>query len=163
MLLWRGGKTKNVSYRKRSIHVILQLSKGDISSKHIQIHMLSAQFTFTSLYLYSEHCQQCGFFHWADEPEPSNDRHANELDLIRNVCIRLTERLDEIVEEHEDEKEEWEREKAELTLKLSTLQTQLDDIHNRVRITNESFSMPPFESLSIRDDDDDNTLVIYTL
>ena len=97
--------------------------------------------------------QQCGFFHWADETEPFDDRHANELDLIRNVCIRLTERFEEIEEEHEDEKAEWEREKAELTLKLSALQTQLDDIHNRIRMTNESFSMPP---LSIRDDEDED-------
>ncbi|CAK9315748.1 unnamed protein product [Citrullus colocynthis] len=109
--------------------------------------------------------QQCGFFHWADEPEPFDDRHANELDLIRNVCIRLTEIFEEIEEEHEDEKAEWEREKAELTLELSALQTQLDDIHNRIRMTNESFSMPPFDSLSIRDDEDedDDALVIYNL
>lgn len=165
MLLWSACQTKNVSDRKKSIQAIVQLSKGDISSKHINPLSSSNLKNYYKL-IYSDfcsgHCQQCGFFHWADEPEPFDDRHTNELDLIRNVCIHLTERFEEIEEEHEDEKAEWEREKAELTLKLSALQTQLDDIHNRIRMTNESFSMPP---LSIRDDEDedDDALVIYNL
>lgn len=79
------------------------------------------------------------------------------------MCLHLQDRLDEIEEEHDNEKAEWERDKEELTLQLVTLQSQLDDIQHRIRMANESFSMPPLDALSIRDDEGDDALVIYTL
>lgn len=79
------------------------------------------------------------------------------------MCIRLEERFDEIEEDRDNERAEWERERDELTLRLSSLQTQFDDIQSRVRMANESFSMPPFDSLSIRDDEDEDDLVQYYL
>ncbi|KDP44434.1 hypothetical protein JCGZ_16267 [Jatropha curcas] len=99
---------------------------------------------------------QCGFFHWSDESAETGDRHIDELNLIRDECIRLQGRLD-------NDRSEWEREKSELMSKLNAVQSELKDIKNRIKTVNDSDLMPPFDkSLSV-DDDGDDAIVIHTI
>ncbi|KAF2294594.1 hypothetical protein GH714_013205 [Hevea brasiliensis] len=106
---------------------------------------------------------QCGFFRWWDEPAPTGDRHTDEVNLIRNECARLQGRLDEIEQRHENDRSVWEREKSELMLKLSTVQTELDEIKERLRTVNESDLMPPLDNLLIADDEGDDVIEIHTI
>ncbi|KAF3952964.1 hypothetical protein CMV_021541 [Castanea mollissima] len=106
---------------------------------------------------------KCGYFLWADEPAATGDRQTDELNLIRNECIRLQRRMGEIEEEHEDEKTIWNEEKSALMSQLSTVQAELDEIKKRIKMANESDLMPPVDKFSKSDDEADDAIIIHTL
>ncbi|XP_065872233.1 uncharacterized protein [Euphorbia lathyris] len=106
---------------------------------------------------------QCEFFLWADEPALSGDRHVDELNLIRNECTRLHRRTDEIEQRHNEDRSEWERERSELISEVMSMQNELMEIKQRIRIANESDLMPPVDKFLSAEDEEDDAIVIYTI
>lgn len=99
-------------------------------------------------------CQQCDFFHWADELYPTGDKHLDDLNEISRECKRLKERIDLIQEEHNNERAAWNREREEIMSQLSSVKAELDQFKTRIKTLNESDLMPPY---------DDGALVIQTV
>ncbi|KAA8536248.1 hypothetical protein F0562_028726 [Nyssa sinensis] len=104
---------------------------------------------------------QCEFFQWCDEPSPTDDKHVDELNLVRNECIRLQQSIDDIQQERNNDRSAWNREKTELTSQLSSVKDELDKIKMIMKQVNESDLMPPFEKLSIEDDEVDDAVVLH--
>ncbi|XP_055960014.1 uncharacterized protein LOC126662216 isoform X3 [Mercurialis annua] len=117
---------------------------------------------FRLFYNCHKYSDNCGFFQWVDEPELTGDTHVDELNLIRNECIRLQGKLEESELERSHDRHAWEREKVELMSKFSTIQTELDEIKKRIEFANESDLMPPIHKLSDTDEDD-NVIEIHAM
>ncbi|KAK3035767.1 hypothetical protein RJ639_033469 [Escallonia herrerae] len=88
----------------------------------------------------------CGFFQWCDEPSQTGDKivdelnvkHAKELNLIRNECVQLHERSDKLRERLKSGREEWNKEKADLSTQLTNVKTELDAIKKRFGLANDA-------------------------
>ena len=135
----------------------------------MQLHSISRRIILLSclslslLYPYY-YCQQCEFFQWADEPDLTADRHVDELNLIRHECIRLQGKLDEVEQLRNNDRIAWEREKSELILKFSIVETELDEIKKRIKVANESDLMPLVDKLwSTVNDEEDNMIEIHAI
>ncbi|KAJ6985235.1 hypothetical protein D5086_018283 [Populus alba] len=104
---------------------------------------------------------QCGYFEWADELGQA--KHTKELNKIRLRCTQLQERLGDIQQQRDNDRIVWQRERSELMTKLYTVQAELDDIKNKIKMVNESDLMPPLDKLSstVADDERDDAKVIY--
>jgi len=106
---------------------------------------------------------QCELFKQCDEPLQTGDKHVDELNLIRSECIRLKERINDIQQERDNERTDWNRERMELTSELSTVKAELDKIKNQIKLLNESVLMPPLDQLSKEDGEVDDALIVRML
>ncbi|KAF9675845.1 hypothetical protein SADUNF_Sadunf09G0075600 [Salix dunnii] len=104
---------------------------------------------------------QCGYFEWADELGQA--KHTKEINKIRFQCTQLQERLEDIQQRRENDRIVWQRERSELMTRLFTVQAELDEIKEKIKMANESELMPPLDKLSsaVADDDGDDAKVIY--
>jgi len=105
---------------------------------------------------------QCELFKQC-EPLQTSDKHVDELNLIRSECIRLQERINDIQQERDNERTDWNRERTELTSELSTVKAELDKIKNKIKLLNESVLMPPLDQLSKEDGEVDDALIVRML
>ncbi|PKI71664.1 hypothetical protein CRG98_007987 [Punica granatum] len=103
---------------------------------------------------------QCGFFLWADEPEQTGEKHLDELNLIRNECIRLQRRVEELQEEIENERSKWDEEKSKLTSRLSFAKDKLRQTEDNMRMLKESDLMPPTHWSCKADCDEERDAII---
>ncbi|GAB4852849.1 hypothetical protein Ancab_017046 [Ancistrocladus abbreviatus] len=106
---------------------------------------------------------QCDFFRWCDETMTTIERCLEEKNFLREECIQLQERINYLRSRREHDRVVWEREKSELRLKLSAVQTELDDIMKRIHQVIESDAMPPFDDSYEVDDDHDGVVVVGTV
>jgi len=105
----------------------------------------------------------CELFKQCDEPLQTGDKHVVELNLIRSECIRLQERINDIQQERDNERTDWNRERTELTSELSIVKAELDKIKNKIKLLNESVLMPPLDQLSKEDGEVDDALIVRML
>lgn len=105
---------------------------------------------------------QCGFFCWYDDWYSSDDKANEEVKLIRDECLRLRQKLDDVEQEHDNDRVAWESEKCSLETQLSTIQGELDDIKKKIKLVNESDVMPPCDKL-LEEDEEQDSVVIHTV
>ncbi|XP_057527713.1 uncharacterized protein LOC130806592 isoform X1 [Amaranthus tricolor] len=97
---------------------------------------------------------QCQCFHWSDEISTSVERSRREINFLRNECIRLHKRISYVQSRRENDRAFWEHERSELRSKVSSIQTELDDIKLSVQHLYELDNMPPVYDYAMNEEND---------
>lgn len=111
----------------------------------------------------NEYFHQCAFFRWSDEISADSERHLKEKNFLRDECIHLQQKVDLIISQRQQERNDWDREEEELRSQLSAVQSELDDINKRMQEVNESEEMPPVDESYRVDDKHDGAVVLESV
>lgn len=106
---------------------------------------------------------QCEYFHWSDEMSANGERSRKETSFLQNECIRLHKKIAYVQSQRQNDRALWERERAELRSKVSSVQAELDDIKRRVQHLYELDNMPPFDDSCSTNEDDDGATIVETV
>jgi len=91
------------------------------------------------------------------------ERSRKEISFLQNECIRLHKKIAYVQSQRQNDRALWERERAELRSKVSSVQAELDDIQRRVQHLYDLDNMPPFDESYPMNEDDDGATIVETV
>ncbi|KAL9231710.1 hypothetical protein vseg_006902 [Gypsophila vaccaria] len=106
---------------------------------------------------------QCEYFHWSDELSANIERGRREINFLRSECIRLHRKVAYVQSRRDHDRALWERQRSELRSKVSSLQTELDDIKRRIQHLYDLDYMPPFNDSFDTNEDNDGAIDIQII